>query len=772
MAGMFSKAASALAGRGNGAEAQEEGESLTTILRTPEDRSALTLLVADCTEAMRQAIEDAFNANETGTNTSLDMAELKEALPEAESEGTEQDAAQQEEKAKQEQKLKDQQQKELAQREKDLGQANMQELKSAALEHWDKWRSNVIQRIGQVLNSQQEEEARKQHEASEEQQELQQRNASPPMKFEHPPKYDKVVNETMKTLYPPIDSPLRRLPEENRTLIMHSLLLLLLSLEHYHAESRILLLRVSTSLGLPVDVLGLDESKVARGLLAAAENMSADEETKKKADENKTGRRWKVGLATVAGAALIGVTGGLAAPLLAAGVGTVMGGIGLAGTATAGYLGALAGSGVLVGGLFGAYGGRMTGKMMDQYAREVEDFGFEPVRTHHRPRKIEKEFRRLRVAIGISGWLTEEKGVVEPWKVVGAQLETFALRWELEALMNLGNAITTLVTSAAWSYAKVEIIKRTLFGALTAGLWPLAILKVGKVIDNPFSVANYRAQKAGEVLADALINKAQGERPVTLIGFSLGGKVIFACLKALAERKAFGLVENAILIGTPAPSTAADWRMVRSVVSGRVVNIYSTNDYVLGFLYRSQTTALGIAGLQAVDHVKGVENIDVSNLVSGHTRYRHLTGPILREIGFEDVDLEALAEEETALKAQDQQEETERAANEKNGKNKASGEEIDDEYVSKMEQDVQKKNEKSYVGWMQGKMTAAGTNVSTAYERAKAQWTSRSSGGNNEAAAADPNTIDNQSVEDHQNIDAATGKINEQQAPPMPQRPS
>jgi len=45
--------------------------------------------------------------------------------------------------------------------------------------------------------------------------------------------------------------------------------------------------------------------------------MSGNEETQKRSDKNKTARRWKVGLAGVAGAAVIGVTGGLAAPLVA-----------------------------------------------------------------------------------------------------------------------------------------------------------------------------------------------------------------------------------------------------------------------------------------------------------------------------------------------------------------------------------------------------------------------------------------------------------------------
>ncbi|CAK1354140.1 unnamed protein product [Cercospora beticola] len=762
MSGMFNKLSTPFSNRANGGAGEEEaqGETLTTILSTHEDRTALTLLIADCTEAMKQNIEDAFDATQTGSNTSLVVEDLREALPTVDSEASDEKVQSETDDAVRKQKELEKEQKELAQREKELAEAKSKELKSAALEHWDKWRSSVIQRVGEVLNSHEEEERRRKHDAeSSKKKEEEARSASPPMRFESPPKYDKAVDDSMRALYPPIDNPLRKLTEEQRTLILHCLLLLLLSLEHYHAESRILLLRLSTSLDLPINVLGLDESKVARGLLAAAENMTADEETKKKAEENKTARRWKVGLATAAGAALIGVTGGLAAPLLAAGVGTVMGGIGLAGTATAGYLGALAGSGVLVGGLFGAYGGRMTGKMIDQYAKEIEDFGFEPVRTHHRPRKIEKEFRRLRVAIGISGWLTKQEEVVEPWKVIGVQLESFALRWELEALMNLGNSISTFVTSTAWAYAKTEIIKRTLLGALYAGLWPLALLKVGRIIDNPFSVANHRAQKCGEVLADALINKAQGERPVTLIGYSMGAKVVYSCLQQLAERKAFGLVENAILIGTPASATSAEWRNLRAVVSGRLVNIYSANDYVLGYLYRSQSISLGVAGLQAIEHVKGVENFDVSSLVNGHTRYRFLTGPILQQIGFEDVDLEGLKEEQVGLKELDEKENKERAENEEKEKTKGdSSKEVSDEYVQGLEKEVEKKNEQSYIGWAQSKMVSAGSSVSAAYDKATAQWRQRTK--KNDSAMAGTGTPNVQT------------KSTEEQPPALPQRPA
>lgn len=462
----------------------------------------------------------------------------------------------------------------------------------------------------------------------------------------------------LQEVYPPVESSLFALPRADRLLILHSLLLLLLSLKHYSAHSRVLLLRVASSLRIPLQELNEDERKTARGLLDVAVTMSADEEAKKRIEENKEARRWKVGLATVAGAALIGITGGLAAPLLAAGIGTIMGGLGLGGTIAAGYLGALASSGVIVGGLFGAYGGRMTGKMMDKYAREVEDFAFIPTRGVFQEflseKDAAKEDRRLRVTIGITGWANEEEDIVTPWRVISPESEVFALRWEYEALLNLGNSMRALVTTAAWTIARQQILSRTIFaGIMSAVMLPYGLVKLSRIAANPFSVAMSRAQKAGEVLADALINKAQGERPVTLIGYSLGSRVMFCCLRSLARRRAYGLIESAIFMGSPVPSDEEDWRVMRSVVSGRLVNVYSENDAVLALLYRATSMQAGIAGLERVERVPGVENVDVSDLVSGHLRYRNLIGQILRRIKFTELDPAELRREEAALQQQD-----------------------------------------------------------------------------------------------------------------------
>lgn len=542
-------------------------------------------------------------------------------------------------------------------------------LRRDAIRYFDTWRDSVVLRVGEIINKPNIEAIEEPTNLaakggmSKEQGTLRKLN-----KLEKLDQLDEGA-ENLRMIYTPLETPLVSLPVAKKLLILHSILLLLLSLEHYNALSRVLLLYITSSLKLSERDLSDYEAKVARTLLDTAVMMSADEDTREKAEQGRTGRKWKVALASVAGAALIGITGGLAAPLIAAGIGTAMGGLGLGATAAAGYLGTLASSGVIVGGLFGAYGGRMTGRMMDKYAREVEDFAFIPIRGSNHRHDNEKEVaygdHRLRVTIGISGWATNKNDVIIPWRVISSESEVFALRWELQALSNLGSAIETLVTSAAWTLASRELLARTIFAqVMSAVLLPLGLMKLASIVDNPFSVAKARADKAGEVLADALINKAQGERPVSLVGYSLGSRVIYSCLQNLAKRYAFGLVDTVILMGSPIPSSRIAWCRMRSVVCGRLVNVYSKNDAVLALLYRASSAQFGIAGVQAISDILGVENVDASDLISGHLKYRYLIGKILMKIGFDETDPEEMTQEVSALKVHNR-EERERTHNER-----------------------------------------------------------------------------------------------------------
>ncbi|KAI1098190.1 DUF726-domain-containing protein [Jackrogersella minutella] len=537
-------------------------------------------------------------------------------------------------------------------------------LRRAALLHFDSWRAETVGKIREVvvkLDDQKVIDARRKRT-----EQMHARSKEQPTDGEDllsfgdnsrstqtqapslPPRHTAPTSTpALQTLYHPIPTQLATVPMEDRKEVLSATLILLLSIGNYSAYSRTLMCYLTAALEVPPTFLDSEETEVATTMVEAAQKavkngvMSAEAEAAKRREEGKAKRLWKVGLASVAGAAIIGVTGGLAAPAVAGVIGGLMGSVGLGGLAS--FLGIFWMNGALVGTLFGAFGAKMTGEVVDQYAKEVEDFKFLPLKEEWGEEWADKEKdgaadRRLRVTIGINGWLTAEEDVSKPWRALGDETEVFALRYEMRSLMALGDKLKGLVTSAAWSAVRAEILQRTVLATLTGALWPIFLLNSATNIDNPFSLARNRSEKAGQILADALINRVQGERPVTLVGYSLGARVIYTCLRVLAERKAFGLIDTVVLIGAPVPSSTSHWQMMRTVVSGRLFNVYSENDYILGFLYRTTSMQLGIAGLQPIaGDIEGVENLDLSNEVTGHLRYPELTAKILTRCGFPNV---------------------------------------------------------------------------------------------------------------------------------------
>lgn len=131
------------------------------------------------------------------------------------------------------------------------------------------------------------------------------------------------------------------------------------------------------------------------------------------------------------------------------------------------------------------------------------------------------------------------------------------------------------------------------------------------------------------------MNRHLGVRPITLIGFSLGARVIFYALVELAKQKAFGIVQDVFLLGTTVSASPRMWYELRSVVSGRFVNAYARNDWVLNYLFRATSGGVGtVAGLRPVSGIPGLENIDVTDKIAGHMSYRTFMPLILDQLGF------------------------------------------------------------------------------------------------------------------------------------------
>lgn len=164
---------------------------------------------------------------------------------------------------------------------------------------------------------------------------------------------------------------------------------------------------------------------------------------------------------------------------------------------------------------------------------------------------------------------------------------------------------------------------------------PVVLTKLSYLIDNPWSVSLDRAWAAGLILADSLIQRNLGTRPVTLVGYSLGARVIFSCLLELARKGAFGLVENVYMFGSPIVVKQDEILKVRTMVPGRFVNGYHGNDWILGYLFRLTNGGIRrVAGLAKVEEAPGIENVDCSELVAGHMDYRRAMPRLLREVGW------------------------------------------------------------------------------------------------------------------------------------------
>lgn len=212
-------------------------------------------------------------------------------------------------------------------------------------------------------------------------------------------------------------------------------------------------------------------------------------------------------------------------------------------------------------------------------------------------------------------------------------------------------------------------------------------------IDGTWTLVIERADEAGKELARSLLFNNAGHRPVTLVGYSFGARVILSCLKELAQyqqkwedyqikkkqqhaddrkspkkddteelgfdREPASIVEDAIMMGMPKYLNLSVWKAMREVVAGRLVNVYSRQDKILSLMFKYKRI-LGsikpVVGTCTVA-VPGVENVDVTDLIAYHQDYVSLTGDILKRVRYgqplrassDAVDEEALMKEAQEL---------------------------------------------------------------------------------------------------------------------------
>lgn len=422
--------------------------------------------------------------------------------------------------------------------------------------------------------------------------------------------------------------------EGNLKYILQDLVAVAVQRGEYDARWRVLLRHLSEVVDARFEELELYEITVVHCLTNEQQEPTEEEKKKNRFRERlvKAKRYALIGLATIGGGALIGVTGGLAAPAISTGLVSMIGG-----SAILASIGTGAGA-AMVGTLFGAAGAGLAGYKMNKRVGEIEEFGFGQLHLHSHTGETLATVTtpQLDITIALSGWIKDEneEDFTRPWQHLYCSREQYYLRYESQYLLELGKAMEYFA-SIAISLATQEALKYTVLGGLVNAIaWPAGILGLASVIDNPWGVCCRRSAQVGKVLAEVLLNREHGRRPVTLIGYSLGARVIYYCLREMSEREnCYGLILDAYLIGAPCTGRVKRWNKISKVVSGKIVNAYCKTDWLLRFLYRTLSFHT-VAGLQPIEaDIKNLVNVDLSHIVNGHGEYPDKMDDVMKELG-------------------------------------------------------------------------------------------------------------------------------------------
>jgi Protein of unknown function (DUF726) len=113
--------------------------------------------------------------------------------------------------------------------------------------------------------------------------------------------------------------------------------------------------------------------------------------------------------------------------------------------------------------------------------------------------------------------------------------ELYTVRWESDLLEELCMSVIDLAADVVTG-ATTHLLKFTVLSALAAALAvPAALKSAANMIDGTWTLVVERSDLAGKELAQSLLFSTAGNRPVTLVGFSFGARVIYSCLKELAR---------------------------------------------------------------------------------------------------------------------------------------------------------------------------------------------------------------------------------------------
>lgn len=255
-----------------------------------------------------------------------------------------------------------------------------------------------------------------------------------------PPAYEEENPPDYLTLQDPADlAKDKNIDIDLRWTVLCDLFLVLIADSVYDARSRTLLELVGSALSVPwVDICRF-EKRITDALemqeAADKENWNEDEHLDQRKKSARNRRLVMMGVATVGGGLLIGLSAGLLAPVIGAGLAAGFTTIGVAGTS--GFLAGTAGAAIITS--TGALaGGTIAVRASNRRTGAVKTFEYRPLYNN----------KRVNLIVTVAGWMTGKVDDVRlPFSTVDPVMgDMYSVFWEPEMLRSMGDTINILAT--------------------------------------------------------------------------------------------------------------------------------------------------------------------------------------------------------------------------------------------------------------------------------------------------------------------------------------
>lgn len=257
---------------------------------------------------------------------------------------------------------------------------------------------------------------------------------------ESPPAYRERDGMDMPAVRTPSELPTtKNIDIDLRWTVLCDLFLVLIADSIYDSRSRVLLERVGKSLAVPWLEICRFEKRVTDALeMQEAASKETWDEAEHMENRRKLALKRKyvmMGLATVGGSLVIGLSAGLLAPVIGAGLAAGFTTIGVAGTS--GFLAGAGGTALITSGAV-VTGGTIAVRASHRRTGAVQTFEYRPLHNN----------KRVNLIVTISGWMNGKVDDVRlPYSTVDPIMgDIYSLLWEPEMLQSMGQTINILAT--------------------------------------------------------------------------------------------------------------------------------------------------------------------------------------------------------------------------------------------------------------------------------------------------------------------------------------